>query len=188
MDEPRDRLDEALDSALASYGEAPENDGLERRIMARITETAKRKSPMKSFTLAAGAATLAITVSLYVWTSLKAPEQRVPANTRVSALSKMEAPAPRPIRALESAGVLPSVDKPRRVRKNAAEPKLSQFPTPSPLRSEERALLQLVSLDAKHIPRELTDLGGPVEPIHIAEIEIKPIQLKWYSGEKTCCD
>jgi hypothetical protein len=52
------------------------------------------------------------------------------------------------------------------------------------LTSEERALLELVAQNPKDIPRDLTRLGGPIQPIDIAAIEIKPIEFDSYTREK----
>src|SRR5690349_4508731 len=43
MREWQDRLDEMLDGALASYGEAPEREGLERRVLAKVNQRAQRR-------------------------------------------------------------------------------------------------------------------------------------------------
>jgi hypothetical protein len=54
-------------------------------------------------------------------------------------------------------------------------PKREVFPTPSPLSSEERALLAYAKHPPKQLPPELTELGGPIKPIQIASIQIKPL-------------
>jgi hypothetical protein len=189
MRERPDRLDEALDDALASYCEAPENEGLERRILVRVTERARRTRSMKLSVMTVGAATVAAMVCL-LW--LGAPDTAVetrPASTAMLAVRKIEAP-PRieKIPVPEPAAPVAIAAKPRRVRKEAAEPKLAQFPTPVPLTSEERALIQLVTSHAKDVPRELPYLGGPVKPIRITAIDNKPLRLEWGAKEKRCCD
>lgn len=178
MGELRDRLDEVLDDALASYGETPENEGLEQRILARITEAAKRRHPRKRWMFAVGAATAAIAACLFLWTTTKVTEQTVPASTRTRALAKVETPVTRAIRTPEPAAVLVNAAKQRRPRKKPAEPKLSQFPTPSPLTREEQALVQLATYNAKDTARELTYPGGPVKPVQITQIDIKPIRFE----------
>jgi len=186
MVEQRDLLDKALDDALASYSEAPENEGLERRILARVTKTAGH--PRRPLAMAVGVAAAGITVCLFLWVTAKMTVQTLPASTTILALRKIEAPRIQTIPVPEPATFLASAAKPRRLRKRSTEPKLSQFPTPSPLSSKERALVQLVTHNAKDIPRELAYLSSPVKPIHITEIEIKPIQLESYTKEKRCCD
>lgn len=189
MRERPDRLDEVLDDALASYCEAPETEGLERRTLARVTERARRTHRTSHFAMIIGAAMVAAMVCL-LW--LGAPNtalQTRPASTAMLAMRKIEAP-PRieKIPVPEPAAPVAIAAKPRRVRKEAAEPKLAQFPTPVPLTSEERALIQLVTSHAKDVPRELPYLGGPVKPIRITAVEIKPLRLGWNAKEKRCCD
>jgi hypothetical protein len=176
MDERRDRLDEVLDSALAGYGVAPENEGLERRILARVAEAATRRHPKRRLMLALGAATAAMAACLFLRTTTKTAEHSVPANTGTRALTQIEAPGTRTIRRPEPAPVLARASKPRMIRKKPAEPKLSQFPSPSPLTGEEQALVQLVTHNAKDTAQELTYLGGPVKPIQITQIDIRPIR------------
>ena len=178
MGELRDRLDETLDNALASYGEGPENGWLEQRILARVADAGKRRHLTRRLMLAVGAATTATTACLFWWTTTKITEPTVPPNTRTRALAKIKAPGTRTIPTPEPAAVLASAARPRRPRKNPADPKLSQFPSPSPLTGEERALVQLVARDAKDTARQLTYLGGPVKPIQITQIDIKPIRFE----------
>lgn len=188
MSERRDQLDKALDDALASYGEAPENEGLEQRILAAVTERARRTHAMRPLAAAIGAAAIVIMACLFWWVTPKMAIQTLPAKTTMLALRKIGPPQIRTIPLPEPATVLASAAKPRRTWENPPEPKLPQFPTPSPLSSEERALVQLVAHNPKHIPRELTDFGGPIKPIEITAVEIKPLALGWYTKEKTCCD
>lgn len=189
MGEPRDQLDEALDEALASYGEAPENEGLERRILARVAGASRRTYSMRLPTMAVGAAAIAITACLLLWLTPKLTLQTLPANTTAVSLSRVEAPRMGTLPMPKPAAVPANAAKSRRFRKRPTEPKLAVFPTPTPLSNEERALLQLVTHHAKYIPGELTSLDSPVKPIYISALEIKPIQLGGpYTKEKRCCD
>jgi hypothetical protein len=54
---------------------------------------------------------------------------------------------------------------------------LSQFPAPSGLSGEERALVRLAQ--AKSNLRQVTYLGHPVEQLYIAAIEIRPLGSGW---------
>ncbi len=63
----------------------------------------------------------------------------------------------------------------RRRRRHVVLPKREVFPTPTPLSSEERALLAFAKRPPKEIPPELTGLDRPITPIRIAAIEIKPL-------------
>jgi hypothetical protein len=53
-------------------------------------------------------------------------------------------------------------------------PKEEVFPTPSPLTAEERAAIALVR-DPAQMPRQTDTAGVEITPIHIAELQIKPI-------------
>jgi hypothetical protein len=175
MREQRDQLDEALDDALASYGKAPEYEELERRILARVTERAKCKRPMRPLVMAFGAALPVVMACLFWWVTSKTPLPNRPASTSILVLSEVKRPAIPSIFVPEPAAVPVRAARQRRTPKKIAEPKLPQFPTPSPLTSEERALLRLASHDAKDSRRELTYLGSPIKPIQIAAVEIKPL-------------
>ena len=188
MRDQRDELDDALDTALASYGEAPENEGLERRILVRVTEKARRTHPTRHLAMAIGATVAAVIACLFWVVASKTAIQTLPANKTMIALKDIEPPRISTIPVPEPAAVPASAANPGRIRKKPAEPKLLRFPTPVPLTSEERALIQLVTRVAKSSPRELTYLGRPVEPIHITAVEIKPLRLGWNTKEKRCCD
>ena len=148
-----------LDDALASYSEPPPTIGLEKRILARVQERTRRRRSMHWLTAASCVAAAAV-LSVLFW------------------------PAPKiavPIRPVQTASlVIPVhvqtvVAKPRPRNKKPVEPKLQQFPTPTPMTSEERALVQLASGNAKDIPQKLTEFGRPIEPIQVPALEIKPL-------------
>ena len=187
MRDQRDEWDDALDDALASYGEAPETEGLERRILVRVTERTRRTHPTRPLAMAMGA-TVAAVIACLLWVAPKTAVQTPPANKTMIALKDIEPPRIPTIPVREPAAVPASAANPGKIRKKPTAPKLSRFPTPAPLTSEERALIQLVTRVAKNNPRKLTDLGRPVEPIHITAVEIKPLRLGWNTKEKRCCD
>lgn len=182
MDERHDRLDEALDLALTSYGATPQREGLERRILSRISESPSRTHSTGSFLMALAAAAV-IAVCLSWWMMRTTVTQTRPATTATLPVHKIEPPPAPAVLVPRPATVLASTGKPHRARKKITEPKLSRFPAPSPMTSEERALLELVA-HPKDIPPELSHLGGPVKPIYIAAVEIKPIEIDSYTREK----
>lgn len=172
----QDRLDQVLDDALASYGEAPESEGLARRVLAQVAERTTRTRPSRRLAMAVGAAA-AVVCSLFWWEMPRMTVDPLPTNTVKAAIRKTEdALTAQSISPRDFAVVLPRAAKSRRMRTEPAEPKLARFPTPSPMTSKEWALLRLVSGDAKNIPRELTHFGEPIEPIELAAIEIKPLE------------
>lgn len=168
MHEPFDELDEALDRALASYGKAPERSGLERRILARVSERTARRHRMTLAMVATCAAAL-VTICLFWWVT---PKAAVPPQQASNPESVQ--PAKLPLHKTDKALVL--AIKPKRQWKQRGEPKLRQFPAPVPLGSQERALLELASHEAKHGNTEAADLDSPISPIEIAAVEIKPVE------------
>ena len=176
MREWQDRLDEMLDGALASYGEAPEREGLERRVLAKVNERALRRHPIRRFAAPVGVA--AAVCCLLLWWAM--PDITTHPRKTITAASQMrkvgEVPSMRTIPAPDLAVVPPPAAKLRSTPKRPAAPKLSRFPAPSPMSSEERALLRLAMGDPKYIPRELTRSGSDIEPLRIAAIEIKPLE------------
>lgn len=174
----QDRLDEMLDDALASYGKAPEREGLERRVLAKVNERTMPARPSGRFVLAMGAAAAAACCLVW-WEMPKMTMHPSPAATTTTTpkTSKTEeALLAKTIPARDPTVVLSRPAKLRSRPKRSAEPKLPQFPTPSPMTGEERALLRLATGDTKAIPRELTHSGDPIEPLRMAAIEIKPLE------------
>ena len=182
MNERQDRIDKWLDDALTTYGEAPESEGLERRILARVAANTPRTPRRSTFTIALAAALAVAMAGLFWWLTAKSHAE--PESTPMIASTKSELPRlpAKPVPALAAA--LASTASAPRVQKKPAAPKRSRFPTPSPLSSEERALVQLVSSNAAHVPRAFTRLAGPIKPIEITAIEIKPLQLMWNNKEE----
>lgn len=173
---PQDPLDEMLDDALASYGEASEREGLERRVLAKVNERTMCRRSIRRVVMAIGAAAAAV-CCLFWWEMPKMTIHPRPATTTTSKTRKAEEPVmARTIPARGSAVVPSRATKLRNTPKVSAEPKLARFPTPSPMSGEERALLRLATGDAKAVPRELTHSGDPIEPLRMAAIEIKPLE------------
>ena len=168
MREWQDPLDEILDGALASYSEAPEREGLERRVLAKVSQRAMRRRSIARFAAPIGAAAAAVCCLLWWATPDIATHPRPTITAADSAV--VASPATRP------PTTKPPTTKLRSTPKRPAAPKLSQFPAPTPMSSEERALLRLATGDPKYIPRELTRAGSDIEPLRIAAIEIKPLE------------
>ncbi len=175
MPEPgRDHLDEALDAALTTYGETAPREGLERRVLAHVSGAKIREWPARwlAITIAA-AATLCCGL---LW--FQVPNMTVhplPGSAMPPRVEQEGVLAALPMPARDLVIIPPPARKPRRA-KSAAEPKLARFPTPSPIGSEEAALLQLAKGEVRKIPRELMQVGGPIEPLEISAIEIKPLE------------
>jgi len=186
MDEQQDRLDLLLDQALKSYGQAPQNEGLEQRILVRA-QSVRVWYPLTSLLLAASAA-LFVGIAYLFWAVTPKIQTRPPATTPLLVQKRIgQAPlqatpdSPRRV-------ALKKVFKRREARKVPAAPRLAQFPTPSPMTSEEEALVRLVTGKTEYIPKELMNLGGAVAPIEITALEVKPLRSgAEHEGEK-CCD
>lgn len=175
MPDERDPLDEALQDALASYGRTPTNDGLERRILTRITGQSTRNRRIAPLALAMAAAAILLMTSLFWWRS-KATMQTLPASTTATVLRRIEALPKATSPAVVRAAVPVRAVRSRKTPRARAEPKLPRFPTPSPLSDEERALVKLVTRYPNNVPQELTNFGGPIAPVEITALEIKPLQ------------
>jgi hypothetical protein len=165
MREWPDRLDEMLDGALASYSEAPGIEGLERRVLAKVNQRTMHRRPLRRWAIAATG--VAAAVCCLFW--LEMPKTTIqPYRAITTASTSIPAPALQvPPLAIKAA---------RATTIRRSTPKLPRFPTPSPMSSEERALLRLATGDPKNIPRELTSVGNSIEPLQIAAIEIKPLE------------
>ncbi len=173
MSEPQeDRLDEALDRALATYRQPPERVGFDGRILARVAERMDRARRLRRGLWFCAAATAAVILCLFCWPTRKAAIRTWPASTVKLKTNLLIAPLA-PARDLEL--VLRHVTR-RRAPRIGTVQKLAQFPSPVRMGAEERALLRLATGDPKNIPPELTHPGRPVEPIQISEIVIKPLQ------------
>ena len=176
MREWQDRLDETLDGALASYGEAPEREGLERRVLAKVNERARHRRPIGWLAAPIGAAAAA--ACCFLWCPMPNMMTHPGRATTAAPQTRKTGGAlfVRTIPAPDSAVVQSAATKRRSTPKRPAAPKLPRFPTPTPMSSEERALLRLAMGDPKYIPRELTRAGSAIEPLRIAAIKIKPLE------------
>lgn len=175
MSEWPDRLDKALEDALTSYGNAPENEGLEQRILARVNQRAIRARRMRRFTAAMSTAAVAAGCLCW-WLTPRSAVQTEPATKTTIVSSKPEALPEVKLPLRNSETRLTVANRPQRSRKHRVEPKLPQFPTPFFGGMEERALLQLATYKARHATEESNYLGIPVTPIQIAAVDIKPLE------------
>ena len=174
MREPqRDRLDELLDEALTSYEKTAAREGLEKRILARIREQPAKSTRLTGRLVMSACAAVAVCVLLWWGAGIRtANKEEGVAVVPTQPLQKLQSEL-LPRRELTVAFRRPR--RRREVMKQLQEPKLAQFPTPSPLTAEERALLRLAARDAKDIPPELKHFGEPIEPIQMTAIQIKPL-------------
>jgi hypothetical protein len=175
MNEWPDHLDKELDDALTSYGKAPDNLGLQQRILVRVNTRTTRRRRMKLLTAATGMAALAAGFLCW-WVTPRVAVRTQPLIKTRLVFRKPESLDKRMIPLRNGENVLTLAKGPRRSRKQRAEPKLPQFPMASSVGSEERALVQLAMYKAEHATEESSYLGGPVTPIQIPAVDIKPIE------------
>jgi hypothetical protein len=159
----RDELDDLLDRGIASYSAAEPLAGLEERVMQRVTIAQRRGWRWLVIAIPALAALL---IAVAVWRRPHEGVKPSPAVARVETPAPPQQPQPQP------------QQKPLRVAKVAPQlPKRDQFPSPSVLSPEERALVELAT---KHPPvaeklnewQEKTASEVVIAPIEIAPLDI----------------
>jgi hypothetical protein len=177
---PTDReLDQMIDAALSSYSATEARSGLEQRVLHHaLAETRHKRNLFWAWALAIPA-TACLLVALFFAarhnshrntleaTATNAPAPTVPSPHQTPATNSIPSPQKRSI--------------PHRVSAQPSSthetlPKEDVFPSPSPLTAEERAAIALVRVRTAPMPQQ-SDRAARVEidPIHIAELQIKPI-------------
>jgi hypothetical protein len=168
----RDELDAILEKGIASYPEAEPLAGIEERIIARIGMT---KMPRRSVSGWFAVLVLGMAVAAIAGFVLIRTRHSEPRPTAVAAVSRPSH--------FEPARVQVRISEPQRrphtarVRRVRASPKGPVFPTPSPLTTEERLMVTLVSEnpEAAQVLDSLRQRQD--EPIAIAPIVIPPIPM-----------
>jgi hypothetical protein len=177
---PTDReLDQIIDAALPSYSATEPQPGFEHRILSR-TLTAPRSQNRFAWAWALAVPAAACLLALLFVAGrhdshrvmLKATSIPAPATAETS---RRETPVISSLPSLRNASIFHKLP----TRPSTAQemlPKEEVFPSPSPLTAEERAAIALVRDPAPPIPRQTdTAAGVEIDPIHIAELQIKPI-------------
>jgi hypothetical protein len=176
---PSDReLDHLIEAALTSYSATEAHPGLEQRILANaLTESPRRSRFSWAWALAVPTAACLVILLFFAGrhtshrntleaTATAAPETATASPRQTPVTDSFPSPRKRSIPHKASA-------QPSMVSQTL--PKEEVFPSPSPLTAEERAAIALVR-DPAPMPQQ-TDTPTRVEitPIHIAELQIKPI-------------
>jgi hypothetical protein len=175
----RDDLDGLIDMALASYADPGPNSGLERRVLARINSTQASARDRRRLIWAAGlpAAVTASILLLFVVSTMRHAQPDAHPETGALIEKPPQAPLSKhsvPPRAVARSGTRKAAR--HAILQASAMPKLDVFPTPAPLNSEERALVDLVATTPAAQRKDLTAAWLHVdEPIHIAAISIPSI-------------
>ena len=163
-----DELDKLLDGALSAYSGEEPRPGLEVRVMNRV----RGERHVHRFAWLTWAIAIPLLVCVLAITLLlRTKRDSTPRVPRAAPVIAKIIPAP-PVRRT----VIPaSVYKSGRKRVPLL-PRREQFPTPTPLTDEERALLAVVA-GAPSAQEALVDREKDTfEPLQIAEIQIQPLQ------------
>jgi hypothetical protein len=150
----RDEFDSLLDAALANYANVEPPPGMDERIVARLRASDRRAG-----------------FGWWRWAAVAIPVLAC----LVAVFAYRDRPPLEPPRVAWTVPPAPVLARPvaKRVRlaRPAPLPRREVFPTPTPLTSEERALLALVA-QSPELARELLT---PTEPKPIEPIKIEPI-------------
>jgi len=162
-------LEQALNRALASYGDVPRTAELETRVLASVRRRGRQWRMLQWTGSGAVAAAALICAIFWPGTRVEKPGEPVEA----AGVAAISLPVPQlPQRHLEIAWKQANQAPAPRKRK---EPKLRQFPTPYPMTDEESALVRLAEFKSAGNIKEVSILGAPIQPIEIATLQIKPL-------------
>jgi hypothetical protein len=175
-----DELDKILDRALASYSQEEPRPGLSGRVSNRIrTAGLGHRFSWLRWAMAIPAIASFLLLVFWIFDSSKPSRSTFRASTEIRGHA-----AASPSHDREGAVNIPqkhharlSGSRPGVKPKRLGLPKREQFPTPTPLTAEERALLAFVSRSPKQAQKVLIDAKSrSAEPIQIKEIHIEPLQ------------
>ncbi len=170
-------LDQLIDTALPSYSAAEPRPGIEHRILARaFAESPRQRRFRWAWALALPAAACLLALLFFAGhhnshrSTLEATATTAPATSAASpretpATDSFSSPRKRPF--THKLATQPSTI-------HESLPKEDVFPSPSPLTAEERAAIALVR-DPPQMHRQIDTAGVEINPIHIAELQIRPI-------------
>jgi hypothetical protein len=170
VDNARDKLDRLIDGALASYADVEPLAGLEDRVVNRVRVVGARR---RIFGWGMGLAVAASVVVVGI--GIRTEHRTTPKATSTAATIRLGPVAVAKEPPAASERVRRSV--PKRLARPRELPKLEQFPIPSPMTTEERALVGFVQRDPIEAQQIFADLRKRAdEPIEIQPIEILPLQ------------
>ena len=178
-----DDLSRLLDHALSSY--VPEEPlGLSQRVLGRMQESIRSRQQRRAFRFAFAFAGLCLAVLAWIvipgeWFSGSrlASHRLVPSTSLLSKRNAGQAVDPSPEHRRDQAAHprtarrrLPGVLSASRSRPSF--PKLDQFPAPTPLTNEERALLRVPAQTAAALL--VSNRSSRIDPIDIKPLQIEP--------------
>lgn len=163
----RDELDDLIDGVLPGYSSADPLEGLEARVLHRVQAAgATRRSP---WLYRLGFAIPALAALMFAGIALRMgwhPQSRATNVTQEAAVSVPASLAP----AIQ-------VVEPKHSATARSLPKEEQFPAPTPITDEERALVAWVGRAPMEAEEAFAGLRKrSAEPIEIQPIQIPPLQ------------
>lgn len=171
----RDDLDILLDAALSTYVDVEARPGLTQRILTATTHLEPRRSLFSWLSWAVPALAVLVLIAIFLVDRSPAPHPTSavtthppipaapPATGAVKAPQQLRQRLPRPFGRAVSTTSNPL-------------PRLEVFPTPTALSPEEQALVSLVNRNPQEVAQSTARAQQqPTEPIHIAAIEIAPL-------------
>ena len=172
-------LDRILDSALTSYCDRAPWPGLEERVLRRVSASARLRRYVQIPLLLSAAASLVLIAVWWQQAPAPVPPLDRSAQETRSQIDKQRSPE----RALDVASVeVPksASERRRRVRLRAEAPRAAQFPTPSALTTQERAVILLSASNPDLLVQAVVfqdRLRGPLvmNPILIAPLTIENV-------------
>jgi len=174
-------LDQLLDDALAEYREAEPLAGLEDRVFQRLQwQTARQRRlwwRWSAIAAAAAALVMAAWIGLGHRTRPEVAPRLAAGNAapveppQPSGTLKSGQPVAKPVAVAKPVSHIASVHSPAKLVADNPVPKAESFPSPAPLKAEERTLLAL----AKTHPELLTKDSDADKEIVINPINIKPL-------------
>ena len=173
MQNNEERFEHLLDRALRDYSGAEPLAGLEQRILNRIRNV-QPAADRRTVWRFAVVAMLLVSIAVAAFLRMK-PDRHV----QTPVVARLQPPAAPVFIERAQAKRVQRTRPARRVRSLRRLPKQEQFPTPSPMTGEERALVAFVEHHPAEAQKAFADLEEQSSrPIVIAPIEIAPLEEK----------
>ncbi|MGI9070253.1 MAG: hypothetical protein ACR2JB_02715 [Bryobacteraceae bacterium] len=174
-----EELDKILDSALASYSQEEPRPGLDGRVLNRIRAAGEvRRLAWLRWMVAIPVFASFLLLVFWISDSSKPARSTFRASTEIRGHAAFQnrdrqGAVNRP----QTHGARVAGSRPSAKHLRLRLPKREQFPTPTPLTAEERALLAFVGRLPKQAQEVLADARSrSAEPIEIKEVHIEPLQ------------
>jgi hypothetical protein len=180
-DDERDKLDILIDGALSGYSSARPMEGLEQRVLRRISLTGARRRRVwfVRFGLAAPALAALLLAAIVMWWNPRSkPVRTRPARSEpnVAVLNPPAAVTPAPELPAKKPKLRNTALQEQRARYKTL-PKEERFPAPVSMTAEEQALFAWARQAPAEVRQAFVDLRARSdEPVAIHPIQIPPLQ------------